>query len=276
MLFSCLHLPLRHVCCMLSHLIRRNAVNVMVFSEEYAFRLERYLAQLEKTRRVQVGFGFWVLYLVSLIIRIYYKYCLTKIILPTKTIALNTWWPKMLHGLVRFIVVFVISMVSHAWICRLWMQAPYSSSPYDSLHTYWLCRYEFTTRGTDEKKETWSDAGLWSYLRIIIHDEFLEFLLHVPQENMWAMLHSLTAIRIRSHWLFMAVKPFETWISSKLYVKISPQLTVNILRQHRKACLMLHQQPLFTVSTVQNTNTLYGEMQISVRNTSLLYKLMVS
>jgi hypothetical protein len=39
---------------------------------------------------------------------------------------------------------------------------------------------------------------------------------------------------------------------------------------------MLHQQPLFIVSIVQNTNTLCGEMQISIRNTALLYKLMVS
>jgi len=59
-----------------------------------------------------------------------------------------------------------------------------------------------------------------------------------------AVLHSLTAVSIRCHWFFTALKPFETWISSKLYVKISSHLTVNILRQHRKACfLMLHKQP---------------------------------
>jgi hypothetical protein len=95
-------------------------------------------------------------------------------------------------------------------------------------------------------------------------------------ENMWAMLHSLTAVRIRCHRFFTALKPLETWISSKLYVKISSHLTVNILRQHRTGCfLMLHQQPLFILSTVQNTNTLFGEMQISIRNTAILYKLMV-
>ena len=114
--------------------------------------------------------------------------------------------------------------------------------------------YEFSIRGSDENRKDLE----WRCPLIISKNSNQRWIFRIPVTcnvgNMWAMPHSWTAVRIRRHQFYSFLNPFETWNSSKSYVKISSHLTVKILSKRRKACLlMLHQQHLFIVSTIQNT-----------------------